>query len=64
MGSPAHLLALGLVRNVISTAFQVGSFLDIKKDLTGSIKSVMEALENSKIDFAPVETLLSDKTIG
>ena len=64
MGSPIHLLALGLVSNVLSIVFQLGSLLDIKKDLPARAKSTIEALANSRIDFTPAETSLSNKTTG
>ena len=59
-----HNLALGLVSTVISTVFEVSFLLDIKKDLIVSVKSAIEALVSSQIDFAPVEVLSSERTTG
>jgi len=63
-GSPMHLLALGLVSTVMSIVFQAASLFDVKKDFIASVKSTMEALASSKIDFAPIEALSTDKTTG
>ena len=38
--------------------------MDIKKDLSTSTKSTIEALTKSSIDFAPTGTLLSNETTG
>ena len=63
-GSPAHLMGLGSVSTIMSIICQLASLLDVKKDLSASVKSAMEGLVNSRIDFAPIETLTSDKTTG
>ena len=55
-------LALGLVSNMLLIIFQLGSLLDVKKGLTRSAKSTTEALANSRIGFAPVDILSSNKT--
>ena len=59
-----HLLALGLISTAISIVFQAASLFDVKKDLIASVKSTMEALASSRIDFAPIEILSTDKTMG
>lgn len=64
MGSPMHLMGLELVSAIMSIIYQLASYLNVKKDLSTSVKSAMERLVNSRIDFAPTETLTSNKTIG
>ena len=57
-------MGLGLVNATTSLIYQLSSLLDVKKYLSASVKSTMEGLVNSRIDFAPIETLTSDKTTG
>ena len=59
-----HLLVLSLICFKFSIIFQLESLLDVKKDLTPRVESTMEALANSRIDSAPVETLSTNKTAG
>ena len=57
-----HLVLLRLVSTMLSIVFKLGSLLDIKKDLTVSAKSTIEAFVNSRTDFLQIETLSSNKT--
>ena len=59
-----YLIALGLVSNIIISVYHLASVLDVKKELTISIKSIIEELVNSIIDLALIEILSSDKTTG
>ena len=61
-GSPMHNLGLGLVCTIISIVFQLASLLDVKKELSDSIKKSMEDLVRARIDFGPLEILASFKT--
>ena len=61
-GSPIHLVVLRLVSTMLLSVCQLEHLLDIKKAFTANVKSKMEAHANSKIDFVPVETLLSNET--
>ena len=59
-----HNLGLGLACTVMSIVFQIASLLDVKKELSASIKKSMEDLVRARIDFAPLEILASYKTTG
>ena len=59
-----YLIGLGLVSTILSSIYYLASLLDVKKEFTASVKNTMEELVTSKIDFAPIEILSSDKTTG
>ena len=59
-----HLMGLGLVSTILSSVYHLASLLDVKKEFTASVKNTMEELVTSKIDFALIEILSSDKTTG
>ena len=63
-GSPMHLLGLGLGNALITMIFQLASLLDVKSEVTNSVKITMEGLVKARIDFAPLEILIGDKTTG
>ena len=59
-----HLMLLGLVNALISVVHQLSTLFDMKNELSSRVKTSMEQLAESGIDFAPKEILINDKTTG
>ena len=57
-------LGLGLSCTIMSVAFQIASLLDVKKELSDSIKKSVEDLVRACTDFGSLEILASYETTG
>ena len=64
IASTIHLIFIGILNSFISIIHQLASLIDIKKEVSSTIKLSMEQLASSGADFVPKEILVNNKIIG